>query len=431
MFARTSLTIDEVTTSPVARVAVVSLHTSPFDQPGAGSSGGMNVEIRALSERLDARDVAVDIFTRCAGREVPEVERVGPLTRVIQVQAGPCAELPGAELTGVAGSFTEGLLRRGAELGSYDLVHSHYWLSGEAASGAARRWGIPLVASFHTLAEVKNLALADGEAPEPLARVAGERRTIHAADRVLVATRDDAHHLIDLYSADPLKIRIVPPGVDGRRFRPRDSDEARKRLGLGPGPLALFVGRLQRLKGPDLAIEAFSEALRGEPGLMRDARLLLVGGPSGPEAGSIRQWLEALVASHGLRDRVTFVPPQPHDQLARYYSAADVLLMPSRSESFGIAALEAQASGTPVVAAEVGGLRQAVRDGGGGFLITGREPAAYAEAIVRIVASPDLARRLARSGVSHAAAFSWERTVDGLLAAYGELVPGLESAQAS
>jgi D-inositol-3-phosphate glycosyltransferase len=316
-------------------------------------------------------------------------------------------------------------------LGPYDLIHSHYWLSGDAAMAAARAWQLPLVASLHTLAEVKNLALAEGEVPEPLARVAGERRTIHAADRVLVPTQTDAHHLIDLYSADPARIRIVAPGVDARRFRPRDRTEARRRLGLGDGPVVLFVGRLQRLKGPDVAIEAFSQALSRAPGPMRDARLVLVGGPSGAESGSIRPWLEGMVASLDLADRVTFVPPRPHDELSWFYSAADVLLMPSRSESFGIAALEAQACGTPVVAAEVGGLSQAVRDGGGGFLIAERDSGAYAEAIVRIVSSPQLARSLARSGLSHAASFSWERTVEGLLEAYGELVPALESAQAS
>jgi D-inositol-3-phosphate glycosyltransferase len=415
--------------APRARVAVISLHTSPLDQPGTGSSGGMNVEIRALAGLLGDRGVAVDIFTRCAGRGVHEIERVGSLARVIQVAAGPCAEVDALSLPPLVPRFADEVLRLETELGPYDLIHSHYWMSGPAGIAAARRWEVPLVASFHTLAEVKNLAAEEGDPLEPLARVAGEKRVVGAADRVIAPTRDDAHNLIELYGADPGRIRVVPPGVDAGLFHPRDRAEARDRLGVAAGPVVLFVGRMQRLKGPDLAIRAFAEASRLSPGGMRDATLLLVGGPSG--RGEVRAWLEGTVASEGLGGRVRFLAPRAHQDMPWVYSAADVLLMPSRSESFGLAALEAQACGTPVVAAAVGGLEHAVGEGTGGFLVGGRDPAGYAEALLRVLSSPRLAARLSRGAVSHASAFPWDRTVDGLLDVYGELVPDLESAKAS
>jgi D-inositol-3-phosphate glycosyltransferase len=395
--------------APRARVAVISLHTSPLDQPGTGDSGGMNVEIRALAGLLGDRGVAVDIFTRGAGPGVPDIEPVGSLARVIQVRAGPLE----------------------ARLGPYDLVHSHYWMSGPAGVAAAARWEVPLIASLHTLAEVKNLVVEKGDPLEPLARVAGEKRLIRAADRVLAPTREDSHNLIELYGADPARIRVVPPGVDAGLFHPRDQAEARERLGIGPGPVVLFVGRLQRLKGPDIAIRAFAEATRREPATMRDATLVLVGGPSGPAAGSVRAWLEGVVTSEGLDGRVRFLPPRAHDDMPWVYAAADILIMPSRSESFGLAALEAQACGTPVVAAAVGGLEHAVGDGTGGLLVRGRGPGDYAGRLLRVLTSPRLKARLSRGAVYHASAFPWTRTVDGLLDVYGELVPDLGSAKAS
>ncbi|MGH2712243.1 MAG: glycosyltransferase [Actinomycetota bacterium] len=386
---------------PQARIAIISLHTSPFDQPGSGDSGGMNVEIRALAGLLGRRGVATDIFTR-AGRE-PAVEEVGPLTRVISAPA--------------------------SEFGPYDLVHSHYWRSGHVGTELARSWDVPLVASYHTLAEVKNLSLAPGDLPEPLARVAGERRTIKAADRLMAPTEDHARHLIELYDADPARIRVVPPGVDTLRFYPRDAEEARARLGLGAGPVVLFLGRLQPLKGPDLALRAFAEALRGAQDVMRDATLVIVGGPSGAASASIRPWLEDVAHGEGVHDRVRFVPPQPHEDLPWIYSAADVLLMPSRSESFGLAALESQACGTPVIASSVGGLRYAVADGVGGYLVEGRDPSSYAGRILEILTAES--DDLSRGAVGHASTLPWELAVDRLLSVYGELTPALASEAAS
>ena len=413
--------------APAARVAVISLHTSPLDQPGTGDSGGMNVEIRALSERLGARGLALDIFTRCAGRSVPEIESVGPMARVVQVPSGPCAEVKKDLLPALIPGFADSLMRRADELGPYDLVHAHYWLSGPAGIAVARRWGVPLVVSFHTLGEVKNRAL--GEDTEPLARIEGERRTIEEADRVLAPTEEDARALIDLYAADAGRVRVVPPGVDRTAFHPRDRDQARSRLGLHAGPVLLFVGRLQRLKGPDLAIRAFAEAVRAGPRALRAATLLVVGGPSGD--GDVGPWLEGVARQERVLDRVRFLPAVPHGELAWLYSAADLLLMPSRSESFGLAALEAQACGVPVVASNVGGLRTAVRHGASGFLVEGQDPADYAARILAILDSSELVSRLARGAAAQAARLPWQRTVERLADAYAELLPVLGSAAAS
>ena len=371
--------------------------------------------------------MAVDIFTRCAGRGVPEIEPVGSMVRVVQVPSGPCAEVEKGELPELVPGFAEGVILRTAELGPYDLVHAHYWLSGPAGIAVARRWGVPLVLSFHTLAEVKNRAL--GESSEPLIRIAGERRAIEEADRVLAPTQADARALVELYAADPGRVRVVPPGVDRLRFAPRDRRDARARLGLDDGPVLLFVGRLQELKGPDIAIRAFAEAVRARAERMRRATLVVVGGPSGD--AKVGPWLERVADEEGVLDRVRFLPAVPHDELSWVYSAADLLLMPSRSESFGLAALEAQACAVPVIASRVGGLRTAVREGVSGYLVDGRDPHAYASRILTVLDSPELAERLARGAAAQAARFPWDRTVDRLLDVYGELMPVLEPAAAS
>ena len=390
------------------RVAVISLHTSPLDQPGTGDSGGMNVYIREATRLLGERGFAVDVFTRCAGRGVPEVERLSEALRVIQVQAGPCAPVEKGSLPRLLPAFLQGMLRKAGER-RYDIVHAHYWLSGWAGRLAASAWGVPLVASFHTLGRVKNLALAGGEIPEPPGRLIGEQAVIRDADRVLVPTPAEAQHLARLYRADPARIRVVTPGVDARRFAPRP--RAR------PGMTALYVGRLQPHKGPDVAIRAVAEALRIDPGL--DLRLSLVGGPSGGGAGDLR----LLARDLGIEERVELLPPIPHEELPGLYASADVVLMPSRSESFGLVALEAQAVGVPVIAAAVGGLRQLVRHGESGYLVEGHDPRAYAERILELARDPELAGRLSAGAVARARAFPWERTVNELVAVYEELLP--------
>ena len=373
-----------------ARVAVVSLHTSPLDQPGTGESGGMNVFVLRAAERLGEQGIAVDVFTRCAGRGVPDVERVGRHGRVIQLQAGPCAQVAKPELPELAPDFADALLARVEAAGiEYDLVHSHYWLSGRAALAASRRWGVPLVTSFHTLGLVKELARVPGQEPEPPGRRAGEWELVAGADRILAPTPSEAAHLIELYDARPDRIRVVPPGVDGDRFRPGRREEARRTLGLEGSRVALFVGRLQPLKAPDLAIRSLAEAIRLDGRATRGLVLVMVGGPSGPTVAVDE--LRRLAASLGVSDRVVFFPPRPHSEMPDVYAAADVVLVPSRSESFGLVALEAQACGIPVVASSVGGLRYVVGHGQGGFLVSRDDASGFGRRIMEILRAPELA----------------------------------------
>jgi D-inositol-3-phosphate glycosyltransferase len=418
--------MDEMTTGPPrARIAMLSLHTSPLDQPGMGDSGGMNVFVLAVAERLGARGIAVDVFTRCAGRGVPEVDPVGPQVRVIQLQAGPCAGVAKPFLPKLVPDFADSLLRRvEAEGLRYDVVHSHYWLSGPAGITAARRWDLPLVASFHTLGLVKNLMGGAAEPPEPPERLAAERELIAAAGRILAPTPAEAAHLIELYEARPDRIRLVPPGVDPGLFRPLPTEGARRALGLGGARVALFVGRFQPVKGPDTAIRSLAEAIRLDPGGTEDLVLALVGGPSGPRPDAVGD-LRRLADSLGIGDRVRFFPPLRHEGLPEVYAAADVVLVPSRSESFGLVALEAQACGVPVVASSVGGLRHVVEDGTSGLLVPPNDPAAFARGIVTILRDPGLARRLGTGAHDRAATYPWEVTADRLTSVYEELVPAL------
>jgi D-inositol-3-phosphate glycosyltransferase len=387
----------------------------------------MNVYISSVAKRLPDRGIEVDVFTRCRGDGAPQIEDIADGVRVIRVQAGPCAPVPKEELPRYLPAFLDGILERASRdpaesrHSPYDVVHSHYWLSGWVGSRTKEIWGAPHVASFHTLAKVKNGALAEGEDPEPPVRLAGEQRVIRAADRILAPTPTEAAHLVDLYGADPDRIRIVPPGVDRTLFVPRPGAEARARLHLSGARLLLYVGRLQSLKGPDVAIRALAAAVARAPELTRDAMLAVVGGPTGSHPDDEVARLMQLATTVGVGDRVVFFPPQRHERLSEFYSAAEAVLMPSRSESFGLVALEAQACGTPVIAAAVGGLRHAVRDGVGGFLVEGHDPEDYAARIVEVLADPEGAERLARGAIRHAAGFSWDATAAGTRDVYREL----------
>jgi D-inositol-3-phosphate glycosyltransferase len=416
-----------------ARVAVFSVHTSPVDQPGTGDSGGMNVYILSVAKRLAEQGVAVDIYTRCRGQGGPEVLPLSPGNRLIRVQAGPCAPVPKEELPDLLPAFLDSVMERAAlehqahRHSPYDVVHSHYWLSGWVGSQAKEIWGAPLVASFHTLGKVKNSALPRDESPEPPVRLEGEERVIGGADRILAPTLGEAEDLVSLYGADPDRIRIVSPGVDRAIFSPVPRAEAKRRLGLAERRLVLFVGRLQRFKEPDLAIRAVAAAVSRAPEALSDVVLALVGGPSGQAAGRGEvERLRALAVGLGIGPRVMFLAPQKHERLVDFYSAAEVVVVPSRSESFGLVALEAQACGTPVVAAATGGLRTVVRDGESGFLVSGRRPTQYAERIIAILTDPELRARLSRGAVRHAGGFSWDATAADIRDVYRELVGSRE-----
>ena len=401
------------------RVATLSVHTSPLDQPGTGDAGGMNVYVLEVSRRLAERGVAVDVFTRATSSALPPTVEVAPGVLVRHVVAGPYEGLDKSDLPAQLCPFTSEVLRVEAqhEPGWYDLVHSHYWLSGQVGRAARARWGVPLVHSAHTLAKVKNASLAEGDSPEPLVRLLGEDRIAAEADRLIASTADEARQLTLLYGARPEQVVTVPPGVDLELFRMADASAARTRLGVPPDEVVLlFVGRIQPLKAPDVLLQAVPELLARAPQLRGRLRVLVVGGPSGsgldrPEA------LQKLAASLGIADLVRFEPPAPPDQLADFYRAADVTVVPSHSESFGLVALESQACGTPVIAAAVGGLLTAVDDGVSGLLVDSHDPADFAAAVDRVVSRPAYRARLSAGARGHAERFSWQRTAEGLLAA--------------
>lgn len=410
------------TPDPVRRVAMLSMHTSPLDQPGSGDAGGLNVYVLELAKRLARAGTEVDVFTRATSSEIPPVVRPEPGLSVRSINAGPYEGLSKGDLPAQMCAFSAGVLRTEAqhEPGHYDLVHSHYWLSGQAGWLVSERLGVPLVHTAHTLGRVKNLALADGDRAEPLARLVGEEQVVAAADRLLASTADEARELVDLYDADPGNIVVVPPGVDLEVFRPGTASGLRTQLGVPPGGLLVaFVGRIQPLKAPDVLIRAVASAVDHDPRLRSRLVLAIVGGASGEGLGG-PEGLARLAAGLGVADLVRFVPPQCATDLADLYRAADLVAIPSHNESFGLVALEAQACGTPVLGAAVGGLRTAVVDGSTGRLVTGHDPQVWAAEICRL-ADDELATMGAR-GVAHAARFGWDRTAARISDVYADAV---------
>ncbi|GGM12994.1 D-inositol-3-phosphate glycosyltransferase [Micromonospora yangpuensis] len=412
------------------RIATISLHTSPLHQPGTGDAGGMNVYVLEIARRLAEADVEVEIFTRATSGDLPPVVEVAPGVQVRHVMSGPLEGLTKEELPGQLCAFTAGVLRAEAARppGHYDLIHSHYWLSGQVGWLAKERWGVPLVHTAHTLAKVKNSRLAIGDRPEPKARVIGEEQVVAEADRLVANTRVEAGDLIACYDADPDRVVVVQPGVDLDRFRPpavgrtAGRAAARRRLGLPEqGHVVAFVGRIQPLKAPDVLIRAAAALRDRDPLLADQLTVLIVGGPSGSGLDRPTALIE-LAASLGISARVRFLPPQTGDGLPAVYRAADLVAVPSYNESFGLVALEAQACGTPVLAAAVGGLVTAVRDQVSGVLIDGHDPVDWARTLGRLL--PDVSRldTLSRGAARHARNFSWHHTAAGLLQVYGETI---------
>ncbi|MGX6607804.1 D-inositol-3-phosphate glycosyltransferase [Micromonosporaceae bacterium Da 78-11] len=398
------------------RIATLSVHTSPLEQPGTGDAGGMNVYIVEVSKRLARLGVEVEIFTRATSSGLPQVVEMAPGVYVRHVTAGPFEGLCKEELPSQLCAFTNGVLRAEAAHppGYYDLIHSHYWMSGQVGWLARERWGVPHVHTAHTLAKVKNRLIAAGDRPEPKARVIGEEQVVAESDRLVANTRFEAQDLVDYYDADPARVTVVQPGVDLDRFRPGPADRAS--LGLpAHGRIIAFVGRIQPLKAPDVLISAL--AAMTDP----DVTVVICGGPSGSGLDRPSSLIE-LAASLGVADRVIFLPPQTGDGLAALYRSADLVAVPSYNESFGLVALEAQACGTPVVAASVGGLVTAVRDGVSGVLVDGHDPHDWARVLDRLLAAPRLRHKLSAGAVAHAADFSWDRTAEGLLRVYREAV---------
>ncbi len=390
----------------------------------------MNVYVRELSSALARAGVACDVFTRAWSDDLPTAIDIEPGFRVHHVSAGPPRPLAKESLPSVVEEFADGVLKamQGSEDPGtewdvpFDAVHANYWLSGVAGHVIKHRLNLPLVSTFHTLDRVKAEASPEEvEADSPHLRAEAEATVIRCSDTVLASCSVEASQISELYGADPSRIRIVAPGVDHAFFGPGDRRQARRALGLdGEGPLLLFVGRIQPLKGVGVAVRTLDSLVTDHPG----ARLVIVGGPSGPHGEAEVARTESLVAELGLGDQVVFVPPQPHELLSTYYRASDVCLVPSRSESFGLVALEAAACGTPVVASDVGGLRSLIDHGRTGFLVEEPTPESFAAWVRQILAEPLLADRLGTGAVMRARRYTWARAAHLLTEIYADLTAG-------
>jgi len=392
----------------------------------------MNVYVRELTAALARSGAVCDVFTRAWSADLPSVMQVEPGLRVHHIPAGPLTTLPKEALPAVVDEFTQGVLARmtspgasglGEEDGPFTSVHANYWLSGLSGHAIKHELGLPLVCTFHTLDRVKAETMPEEvEADMPHRRAEAEASIIQCSDAVLASCSVEAEQISFLYGADPDRIRIVPPGVDHAFFGPGHRPQARRALGLPlDGRLLLFVGRIQPLKCADCAVETLA-ALRE---LEDEAyRLVVVGGPSGPHGEKSLQGLIDLADARGVRDRVHLIDPQPHELLSSYYRAADVCIVPSRSESFGLVALEAAACGTPVVASAVGGLTTLVDHGRTGFLVEDPTPARYAAAVRRVFDAPLAAERLSTASVLRARRYTWRAAAGALLDLHDELASG-------
>ncbi len=394
------------------------MHTSPTASLGQNANGGLNVYVREVCTAFSDRGIATDIFTRKQSTDDPNVEQLAPLSRVIYLPAGN--GLDKYSLFREVPSFAERVMDFAAgENINYDLLYSHYWLSGEVACLLRPQLAAGWAHIAHTLGLVKNRTLAAGARPEPQLRIHVEGELAQQADLLIASTSDEANELTDAYGADPERVFMVPPGVDLATFQPMDRAVARRELGYGSERVLLFVGRLERLKGVEVAIRALA-LLRDRQ--HDDVRLLILGEDSHEGDESEKDRLKAIASETGVRDRVDFVGSVAHHELPYFYAAADVCVMPSYSESFGLVALEAQACGCPVVASGVSGLRSVVRDEVSGYLIDEHDPAAYAERIGRLLADRELAQQMGRRGSLLAQRFSWKRTADRLEELFGTVV---------
>lgn len=416
------------------RLAILSLHTSPLSQPGTGDSGGMNVYVRELAAAIARSGAECDVFTRASSPQLAPVVSVEPGLRVHHVRAGPPRPMPKEALVDVVPEFTDRVLgamtspsglRLSEEAGGpFEAVHANYWLSGLAGHTIKHELDLPLMCTFHTLDRVKAEAGPEEvRADMPHRRAEAEAGIIRCSDAVLASCSVEAAQIVDLYDADPARVRIVPLGVDHAFFAPGDRLQARRALSLrATGPLLLFVGRIQPLKGADVAVSVLHELNQSRPGA--PATLIVVGGPSGPNGEESYRAMVRLAEKLGVADQVRLVAPQPHEIISTYYRAADVCLVPSRSESFGLVALEAAACGTPIVASAVGGLTTLVDHAQTGFLVEGGKPADFARWVATILDDPELAQSMSRLGAARALGYSWREAAERLEALHDELLVG-------
>ena len=404
----------------MARLAVLSMHTSPLAQPGTGDGGGMNVYFRELCSALARSGVECEVFTRTEWVEAPSVVSVEPGFRVHHVPAGPRSPVAKESLPELVPAWTRGVASRLAALEAagrpVDAIHANYWLSGLAGHALKHQLELPLVVTFHTLDRVKADASPEEISfQEPARRAIAESQIVGCADAVVASCSVEAEQLVTLYGADPGRIVTVAPGVDHAFFSPGRREQARRATGLDTaGPVVLFVGRIQPLKGPTVAVEALAQVRARGTGRLAGATLVLIGGPSGPHGDSELSAVRRTTRAHGLDSAVRLLPPQPHELLSTYYRASDVCVVPSHSESFGLVALEASACGIPVVASAVGGLTTLVDDGRTGFLVEGRDPADYAAPLAKLLAHPEEAASMGAAGAERAGAYTWRAAAGNL-----------------
>ena len=431
------------------RVALLSIHTSPLDQPGTGDAGGMNVYVVETAKRLALAGTEVEIFTRATSSDHAGVVDLAPGVKVRHLTAGPFEGLRKEDLPGQLCAVTAGLLRVEASHpeGWFDLIHSHYWLSGQVGWLASERWNVPLVHTMHTMAKVKNRELAAGDTPEPQLRVIGEEQVVAASTRLIANTGIEAQQLIELYGADPAHVDTVHPGVDLELFTPGDKHEARSRLmqrtsegnlanlsnsartnELADKRILLFVGRIQPLKAPDILVRAAARMIADDPALRDELLVVICGGPSGNGLEHPTSLIE-LAHDLGIADIVRFEPPNDRHTLVDWFRAADITVVPSYSESFGLVAVESQACGTPVVASAVGGLRTAVAHDVSGVLIDGHSVSSYAHTLSSLLRNPSRLDELAKGARMHAATFGWESTTVGLLDSYRTAIANFRNSE--
>ncbi|WIM71227.1 D-inositol-3-phosphate glycosyltransferase [Corynebacterium suedekumii] len=405
------------------RIAMISMHTSPLQQPGSGDAGGMNVYVLSTARHLARQGVEVDVYTRATRPSQGEVVEVEEGLRVINIVAGPYEGLDKEALPTQLAAFAGGIVQfhKCHDL-DYDLIHSHYWLSGQVGWLLRDLWEIPLVHTAHTLAAVKNAHRSEDDSAESEARRICEQQLVDNADVLVVNTLEETADLVGHYDADADRIVVVTPGTDVDVFTPgteRNTEQSRRQLGIPlHAKVVAFVGRLQQFKGPQVLIRATAELMRRDP--HRNLRVIICGGASGASA-TAEEYLD-LARELGVARRIRFLDPRPPEELVSIYQAADIVAVPSYNESFGLVAMEAQACGTPVIAARVGGLPVAVAEGETGLLVDGHATEDWADAIGQLLDDDDTRIRMAEEAVGHAANFSWASTAARLASVYAEAV---------
>ena len=402
----------------LSSVCMLSVHTCPIAALGGKKTGGMNVYIRDLARELGNRNIHVDIFTRCEAKDTAEVKRLGPNVNVIHIPSGPAKALDPINIYPHLDEFTANVLVY-AEKNQvkYDLIHAHYWLSGLVGLKLKQQWHIPLLQTFHTLGKVKETFLPNHQ--EPLTRLASEKTLVQTVDHILAFTPEEQQHLVSLYSTLPKKISLIPPGIDTNRFKPIPQAEAKAHLGISKDQqLLLFVGRLDPIKGIETLLQAL--ALLENACDCHEVCLAIIGGDEAPNdyEGKVKQLAKDL----GIHNITTFLGSREQKVLPYYYSAADMTIVPSSHESFGLVALESMACGTPVVASKVGGLQYLIKDHQTGLLVESQQPKALMEAIHSLITDPTLAEKLGQSAHLHAQNYSWKIITPQILSLYNSLL---------